>query len=369
MAYVYRHIRLDKNEPFYIGIGKHYSRAYKKNDRNSLWKKIANKTDYEIEILFDDLTLGKAKEKEIEFIKLYGRINKKTGILANLTDGGDGCSGLNCKHVRKVVQKDVNNNVINIYESIIDVKGDGFSTSGVIACCQKKTKLHKGFIWQYFDQQTDDLSFNLSKDKKHKKSIIQKDKSGNVVKIWESVSRAIIESGNKFTSIGITNCCNRVMRYHHGFQWEFVDKGHLTRYTDKEFRVYKRVVQINPQNNLAVKIWDNADRAAESLGFDPTAISYCCKGLKKERYGYKWEYFEGNKKYEFDFNHKIVGNEERRNRKKIIQIDKSTGEVIKIYKSIAEAVKIGKFSWSCIKNCLVDENKEYRGFKWRYLYK
>ena len=28
------------------------------------------------------------------FIKLYGRINKKTGILTNLTDGGDGCLGL-----------------------------------------------------------------------------------------------------------------------------------------------------------------------------------------------------------------------------------------------------------------------------------
>ena len=30
MAYVYRHIRLDKNEPFYIGIGKDDSGEYKR---------------------------------------------------------------------------------------------------------------------------------------------------------------------------------------------------------------------------------------------------------------------------------------------------------------------------------------------------
>ena len=29
MAVVYRHIRLDKNEPFYIGIGEKENRAYK----------------------------------------------------------------------------------------------------------------------------------------------------------------------------------------------------------------------------------------------------------------------------------------------------------------------------------------------------
>jgi hypothetical protein len=42
MAYVYRHIRLDKNEPFYIGIGKDdyssFKRAYHTgNKRNKIW--------------------------------------------------------------------------------------------------------------------------------------------------------------------------------------------------------------------------------------------------------------------------------------------------------------------------------------------
>lgn len=90
--YVYRHIRLDKNEPFYIGIGsdKYYKRAKTRTKRNPIWKRIAEKTEIEIQILFDDLILQDAKEKEIEFIKLYGRINCGNGTLANITGGGDG---------------------------------------------------------------------------------------------------------------------------------------------------------------------------------------------------------------------------------------------------------------------------------------
>jgi len=98
MAYVYRHIRLDKNEPFYIGIGSDengkYIRANNINKRNKFWKNITNKTKYRVEILFDDLSLEEAKEKEKEFISLYGRKNLKLGTLCNLTDGGDGAVGL-----------------------------------------------------------------------------------------------------------------------------------------------------------------------------------------------------------------------------------------------------------------------------------
>lgn len=45
MAYVYRHIRLDKNEPFYIGIGSNetYKRANTIKDRNKIWYDIAAK--------------------------------------------------------------------------------------------------------------------------------------------------------------------------------------------------------------------------------------------------------------------------------------------------------------------------------------
>lgn len=103
MAVVYRHIRLDKNEPFYIGIGKTERRAYSNKNRNKYWSHITQNIEYEVEILFDDLTWEKACEKEIELIKLYGRKDLGVGSLVNMTDGGDGVLGLN--HSKETIIK------------------------------------------------------------------------------------------------------------------------------------------------------------------------------------------------------------------------------------------------------------------------
>lgn len=105
--YVYRHIRLDTNKPFYVGIGnkKNYARAYQTNPdrRNQIWHNIFSKTDIEIEIILDNLTKSQASEKEKEFIKLYGRKDLGTGILSNMTDGGDGI--WNCKRSEETKEK------------------------------------------------------------------------------------------------------------------------------------------------------------------------------------------------------------------------------------------------------------------------
>ena len=92
---VYRHIRNDKNMPFYIGIGKDTSRPYNKRSRSKFWKSIISKTEYTVEILFEDLTKEQAIEKEVEFIELYGRVDLKTGTLCNMTCGGEGTGKLN----------------------------------------------------------------------------------------------------------------------------------------------------------------------------------------------------------------------------------------------------------------------------------
>lgn len=104
MAYVYRHIRLDTNQPFYIGIGsdeKKYKRAYEKQSRNIHWKRIISKAEYRVEILLDDISWEKCCEKEIELINLYGRSDIGKGTLCNLTDGGDGAYGVIYSDERK----------------------------------------------------------------------------------------------------------------------------------------------------------------------------------------------------------------------------------------------------------------------------
>lgn len=105
MAYLYRHIRLDKNEVFYIGISNandlKYSRAYNKRHRNLHWKNIVSNTEYKVDIVFDNVSWGFAKSKEIEFIKIYGKSVDNNGTLCNLTSGGDGSLNLKWSESRR----------------------------------------------------------------------------------------------------------------------------------------------------------------------------------------------------------------------------------------------------------------------------
>jgi hypothetical protein len=95
MAYVYRHIRLDKNIPFYIGLGtdSNYSRAHQTKSRNQHWHNVVNNSEYRVEVMLDDLSFEEACAKEIELISLYGRVDTCGGSLVNLTNGGEGTLG------------------------------------------------------------------------------------------------------------------------------------------------------------------------------------------------------------------------------------------------------------------------------------
>ena len=99
MAYVYQHIRLDTNEVFYVGIGKTKYRAYKKTGRNEHWKRIVNKAGYDIQIIAENISYEEALSKEKELIEYYGRRDKGSGTLVNMTDGGGGVLGLKIGHL------------------------------------------------------------------------------------------------------------------------------------------------------------------------------------------------------------------------------------------------------------------------------
>lgn len=201
--YLYRHIRLDKNEVFYIGIGtvlnevkdysiysEYYRRAYSKTNRNRYWKNITNTTKYTIEILFESDDRDFIIEKEIEFIKLYGRKDLNLGTLVNMTDGGEGTVGniksadtrlkqsisakikmvgnrkeecikrLNDYHPTKgkfgkhhprafiVYQYDLQNNFIKEWESLADIKRIlNYNIPHISQCINNKRKTAFGFKW------------------------------------------------------------------------------------------------------------------------------------------------------------------------------------------------------------------------------
>lgn len=93
MYCVYRHIRTDTDEVFYVGMGGKY-RPKSKSSRNKHWQRIVDKNDgkFVSEILMDNLTFDQAVEKEQEFINLYGLKCLGEGTLCNFKNDGNKCS-------------------------------------------------------------------------------------------------------------------------------------------------------------------------------------------------------------------------------------------------------------------------------------
>ena len=101
MACLYKHIRKDNNDIFYIGIGKTIKRAYSQYNRNKYWYNIVNKTPYEVIIIKDNITWDEACELEIKLINKYKRFFEK-GSLCNMTNGGEGNNNP-CKEIREKI--------------------------------------------------------------------------------------------------------------------------------------------------------------------------------------------------------------------------------------------------------------------------
>lgn len=128
--FIYAHYRNDTGQPFYIGRGKKrsesrsptinsvYERAFSKKDRGSYWSNVVSKYGYTVEILLDNLTYEEANEKEIEFIARYGRKRSKTGILVNMTDGGEGNVGCSPKESTRKLLSEIN--TISLEKALFD---------------------------------------------------------------------------------------------------------------------------------------------------------------------------------------------------------------------------------------------------------
>lgn len=262
--FVYRHIRIDKNEPFYIGIGtnnkknKKYKRSEIYKNRNIIWKQIVAKTRYKIEIIYESNDYNEIIKKEIEFISLYGRINNKTGILANMTDGGEGNLGwvmsndtkrkISYKTKIRLIDKTKNPNFgikstkykkekvinswvksgklynfykidksLNIYGPYINIndfcKENSFSPKCIDMCFKLEMFTHKNF------------HFCKSKDLEDRINLIKSDKSffekrktkGRLYKITNILNKKqyIINSLTKCKDLlSINNCCfYRALKY------------------------------------------------------------------------------------------------------------------------------------------------------------
>lgn len=73
-----------------MGKEKNFRRSRSRRYRNNHWHNIVNKYDYDIEVVSKNLSEEEAIELEMFLIKQYGRKDIGSGVLVNMTDGGEG---------------------------------------------------------------------------------------------------------------------------------------------------------------------------------------------------------------------------------------------------------------------------------------
>lgn len=296
MAYVYRHIRLDKNEPFYIGVSVNKYRPHQKTGsgrtRNRLWANIAAKTKYEVEILFDNVSVEFAKSKEIEFIKLYGRKDLGTGTLANLTNGGEGTYGVafteerRLKMSKSMTGKRTGHKHSEETKNLIRLGNLGREISDycrVVTSKRMKGKPAYNKGKKMPAHQYEFLSKTLFVNRRI--AVCKYDLMGNKIEVYVSVIDAARR--NNIGQGNITNACNKSIMYG-GYLWRYVINGEPGVVAPYEMRV-NPVVQMTMGGEIIAE-YSNCSHASRVTGFQKSSILRVCRGVYKQAYNFKWQF-------------------------------------------------------------------------------
>ncbi len=126
--YVYTHTAIETNTVFYVGMGtnnkyKYYYRSKNKSKRSDEWKEFVKNINYnyKIDILIESDNCEFIREKEREFIKLYGRIDIGTGSLVNKDNG---------RGKKRILSDKAHNNMVTKQRckkvAVYNINGDKF---------------------------------------------------------------------------------------------------------------------------------------------------------------------------------------------------------------------------------------------------
>ena len=204
--YTYAYLREDKT-PYYIGKGTG-DRIYSTNRRNN-----PPKDKSRIIFLKQNLTEEEAFRHEIYMIAVFGRKDLRTGILHNLTDGGDGASGAikSEKTRRKMSEARKGENHPNYGKSLSEETRRKMSEAQKGKICseehkRKNSEAHKG---KTHSEETKkklseaNIGKTLSEEHKRKMSEVQK---GKIRSEEHKRKMSDVRKGRKWWNDGCGNC-------------------------------------------------------------------------------------------------------------------------------------------------------------------
>jgi hypothetical protein len=303
-------------KPFYIGMGKDYRINYHgtisdlASTKNTFKKEYImnlNILGYDIirEKIVENLLPEEACKIEIELIKKFGRIINNSGILTNISKGGELFTyGSDHPNATSVYQYSLDGIFIKEYLSIVDISIDNLKyVSNRISNCSNKNeknypeKIHNacGYIWF----------------KDYKGESIKQTIDDNDTRIYQytidfkliNIYKGAIELNKKGYS---DSSVYRAMDLKYLYKNSFWSKGKIKNKNlyRKRINNCKKCFQYTIEGDF-IKEHDCVQDipSSEKINITPDSIAECCR-LNKEKYplktyksaGFVWMYnFEGNK--------------------------------------------------------------------------
>ena len=354
-------------EPFYIGKGQkerlndHFQQLSlkEKNYKNNAIKKlIKNNTPPTSNIIIQGLDEKYSYELESKIIKTLGRRNIKTGILTNLTDGGEGGTNAPKKTLWKKVDKicPTTFKVLKTYKSIAEAaKKNNIKYSGCIStCCNKKGKIIKGFIWRFHGEKVEnDFIY-----KKNTVKINVYDLDKKLLKTTKSIHEAskIYNEPEHIISRLICGIGNPIKYLYEYYDDELKNKYNVLE-RDKYHQHTKKVCLVENNNDI-VKIYDSLVECSNELNISTKVINKHCNNNLYTNISYNLYYYDS-----FVQGYRKTYHKKRNSEVKIYSIDIKSGEIIN-YNSTTEAIRKG-FNGMSLKKYLKLGTK-YKGFLWYY---
>ena len=112
-----------------------------------------------------------------------------------------------------------------------------------------------------------------------------------------------------------------------------------------------KINQITKDSEL-VKTWESSMQINRETGYDASSIIKCCRGKRKQAYGYRWEYADPSQQHKFN--------------QPVAALTKDD-EFVAEYRSAAEASRCLKISYTQVYLCLNGTYKSTHGLKFIYI--
>jgi hypothetical protein len=180
-----------------------------------------------------------------------------------------------------VLQYDKSGNFIKEWIGLSIIQDEiGVNKSNISSCCRGIVVSAGDFTWRYKDEfieiDTDRLNYQ-------KRKVKQYDKSGNLIKEYDSIKETISDG---FNDSNVQLCCSGRQKSHKGSIWRYSEDSAPNKYKNKTI---KSVIQYDKNMNK-IKVWDSISSVTKELDIGSNSITTCCKGKYKSAGGFIWRY-------------------------------------------------------------------------------